>query len=115
MNQDSKRLIIFIVFSFAILFGFNKFFGPKPGDIKEQQPASTAVVSSSSPAAAPAQGQAEAGELPFSLGTAKEIKTADSEGYTVETPLISVTFSNIGGVIQSYKLKKYRSEERRVG
>lgn len=107
MNQDSKRLIIFIVFSFAILFGFNKFFGPKPGDIKEQQPASTAVVSSSSPAAAPAQGQAEAGELPFSLGTAKEIKTADSEGYTVETPLISVTFSNIGGVIQSYKLKKY--------
>ncbi len=108
MNKDSKRLIVFIIVSFVILFGFNKIYGPKPQASQPVQstpavvPAGTAAVSATSQAAASTDSS-----LPFSLGTAREIKEVDSEGHTVETPLVSVTFSNIGGVIQSYKLKAY--------
>lgn len=111
MNKDSKRLIIFIVFSFAILFGFNKIFGPSPqqAEPRQAQPTQTqAQGTPASPSASPVKTPAEKESLlPFSIGTAKTIKEISADGHTVETPLVSVTFSNIGGVIQSYKLKAY--------
>lgn len=107
MNKDSSKLIVFVLISGAILFGFNYFYGPKP---KVQDAAATAAaqtgvsqVSAASPQAG-ATAEATGTKTPAKPSS---IRTSDEKLYTVENSLAVFSFTNIGGSLSGLKLKKY--------
>lgn len=100
MNNDSKKLIVFVLISGAVLFGFNYFYGPKPkapGTAVTTAQSDTVQLAASS---APAQG--EKTQVKQSV-----IRTAEAKLYTMENNLAVISFSNMGGSLSSLKLKKY--------
>ncbi len=103
-----KRTLIALLLALVILFGFQYFFSPKepPAPPKEAAPAKEAapVKAEEAPAKPSAAGTPRA-EVPAPLATAKVTKT-----YLVETPLLKVTFSDIGGAITSVRLLKYKEK-----
>jgi len=115
-----KRLIVAIVLSFLVLMGYQYFF-VKPNKPPVNTPAQTAQAPSTpvpgtagavqeAPKAAaqeakPAPGQAQA-VLP--QDTKAVAGQAESE-IVVDTPLYRAVWSNKGGVLKSWKLKKYQN------
>ena len=103
MNNDSKKLIVFVLISGSILFGFNYFYGPKP-----KAPDATAVASQ----AATVQGTSGI-QTSNSTTLTNDHKKSSTIGSTkeklfkIENNLAIVSFSNIGGSLSSFKLKKY--------
>ncbi len=115
-----KRTIIAVVLSVAILFAWQYWFSPKPGE--QQKPA---AVQGQTQAAAPAQPQAAAqGQQaapqvsaipgqPAIPGAAAPKSTAlmrPAKKITVETPIMTVKLTDIGGGITSVRLKAYKEE-----
>jgi YidC/Oxa1 family membrane protein insertase len=103
-----KRTLIALVLALVILFGFQYFFSPKeqPAPPKEAAPSKEAVQGKAeqAPAKPSAAGTPKA-EVPAPSPTPKVTKT-----YVVETPLLKVTFSDLGGAITSVRLVKYKEK-----
>src|SRR5208283_1801186 len=100
MNDNTKRLLIFIAVSAGILFFYNKVFTPPNTAKNSQQPGKAAVNASgtSSGSASPA----------IVLETKPAAKPKSEKTYTLENDLVKITFSNIGGgIIKSCLLKRY--------
>lgn len=100
--SDQTRMVLFILAAVLVFALWTKFFvppaqAPKPG----QPPGQKAAVTT--PAPGPAQMKAEPAKpvvIPSVEATAEKTVTVDSGLYTVE-------ISNRGGVVRSWKLKKY--------
>ncbi len=100
MRNDTQRLIIFLLLSFAILFFYNTWFLPKP--VKQPLPQTTSTT-----------GQ----PIPLPTKENKIIKETKKEKfltaikqekeYTLENNLVKITFTTVGGVLKSYILKQY--------
>ena len=103
-----KRTLIALVLALVILFGFQYFFSPKeqPAPPKEAAPSKEAAQGKAEqvPAKPSAAGTPRA-EVPAPSPTPKVTKT-----YVVETPLLKVTFSDLGGAITSVRLLKYKEK-----
>src|SRR5437016_3831009 len=104
-----KRVIIAFILSFAVLYVFTRYFSPTPspelpGSVQTQQPSAPAPVSPS--AAAPAEQRENPSET-----AVENVQAEKSEDFTFETPLYTATFSNVGGVLKSYRLKEYSDGE----
>jgi len=106
MQNDSQRLITFIVLSGLILFGFNMFFGPK----KTSEPAQEAVPAESAavtPQKTGVKPETTAVKEPAVKKKPAAIRNLPEKTYTIENALVKAVFSSIGGVIISYQLKEY--------
>jgi YidC/Oxa1 family membrane protein insertase len=103
-----KRVIIAFVLSFAVLYAFRALYSPPQAADSQQQTAtapSTAAPVPSSPAPAPQKVE----EAP--IPAAENVHGEKAEDVTIESPLYTATFSNIGGVLKSYRLMDYKDGE----
>ncbi|MFH1489808.1 MAG: membrane protein insertase YidC [Pseudomonadota bacterium] len=105
-----KRTVIAFVLSFLILISWSYFFTPKT---PQQTPAEGPKQVTQEPSRnEPARKGVSEKPAPVSVKP-REIpqqppKEMQEREFTVETPLYKIVFSNVGAVIKSFKLKKYR-------
>jgi|GEM_PF-637493 YidC/Oxa1 family membrane protein insertase len=105
MNNDSTRLIVFLLLAGMVLFGFNYFFGPKPGKMPASSPRQTA--SSAAQAQAGTAAAIDTASPEKSKLMPAEILSLQEKTYAVDNSLATFTFSNIGATLSSVTLKKY--------
>ena len=112
-----KRLIVAIVLSFLVLMGYQLLF-VKPKPLTEAPPAVTAPVPAAKtegqPAAQVAPGQADTKSAvqPPSVPNAEAVGARAEENTVVETSLYTAAWSNKGGVLKSWKLKKQTNDKK---
>ena len=97
-----KRVIIAVVLSVAVLFGFNFLF--RPPEVKKPVPAQTQPGKGVSPATP----QPQATPAPAAAKPAPEVTEAPAKEITINTDLYTAVISTRGGVIKSWRLKKYK-------
>jgi YidC/Oxa1 family membrane protein insertase len=100
--MDNKRVLLAVALSFLVLVGYQYLFPQQP-----EQPAP--AVEQSAPAAA----AEKVAPLPAPDGGVDPVQSisalpASGETVTVETPLYVAKINSSGGVLESFKLKKYR-------
>jgi YidC/Oxa1 family membrane protein insertase len=110
--SDQIRAIVFVVLALVILFAWGHFYKPP---VAPPQPAQTAVQDTTSPV--PGKTSASAGTMTRQSDTAAaastaKIQAAEEKLVVVESPLYVAEFSNRGGVVRSWKLKKYSDDEK---
>src|SRR5437773_8918107 len=99
-----KRVILAFVLSFAVLYAFRSLYSPPPpaeSETSVQTPSAVPTTNGSSGSNAPA----EKTEPPST--TVGDVRAEKPEDFEIDTPLYTATFSNVGGVLKSYKLKAY--------
>src|SRR5436190_20746245 len=103
-----KRVILAFILSFAVLYAFRALFSPPPptetpSEVQRPtpEPASKSV--------APPNPPAEKSEL--LEASSKDLRAEKAEEFEVDTPLYTATFSNVGGVLKSYKLKAFSDDK----
>lgn len=114
MNEmgDQIRAVVFVVVALLILFAWGHFYKPpvappQPAQTTSQPATSQAPVNTSASAGKPAQvNDAVAAASPA------KIEAANEKLIAIESPLYVVEFSNRGGVVRSWKLKKYSDDQK---
>jgi YidC/Oxa1 family membrane protein insertase len=113
-KQDSRSLLIFTAVFLAILLGMEFFRPKKPAAPAPEKPAATQTTNSAKPGApAPASSQGAnasnrvAPAAVSSTPPTPEIAAAQESTTTIENELYKITFSNRGGQVTSWILKKY--------
>ena len=112
MNEmnDQVRAIVFILLALLILFTWGHFFKPPA-----PAPAPTGAAISQGGSNPAPSGQPAATILRDSAAAAEKqtpSPAAKEKTIAVESPLYRVEFSNRGGVVQSWKLKKYLTDQK---
>lgn len=98
--MDNKRVIVALVLSFAVLFGWQYFFpAPKPAS-------KPAAVESQAQAPAPAPTPAPKPAEP--TAPVPDYAPAAGHAVTVKTPLYTAVFNTSGGVLESFTLSHYK-------
>src|SRR5262249_52318764 len=99
---------------FAVLYAFRALYSPTPAatDQQQQQAQATTTDKPSAPATpqtatTPVSSRTE--EAPVT--PVENVHGEKAEDVTIESPLYIATFSNIGGVLKSYRLKEYKDGE----
>ncbi len=103
-----KRVLLAIVLSFVVLYGYQAMFPPpKP------QPKAAATAAPGEPAT-PASGKTPAAEAapPAAPEAAALVADTEERDVTFENQSVSAVFSTRGGVLKSWRLKKYQNAER---
>jgi YidC/Oxa1 family membrane protein insertase len=108
-----RRLILAIVLSFLVLMGYNYFFN-KPNKAVQNPPAPVAAAPTAPvPGAAAAVKKEEPKPAPAEPAPAPNPQavagTAETE-VVVDTPLYRAVWSNKGGVLKSWTLKKFKKD-----
>ena len=109
--SDQQRVLIAFALMLVILFVWGKFFKPPtPAPNTAQKPAQTST-------AAPETNQAAAATAAPAIETmlpppAGAVQAADEQITVIESPLYRVQITNRGGVVQSWKLKKYLTDDK---
>jgi YidC/Oxa1 family membrane protein insertase len=106
---DMRSTMAFVLLAMAAIFGYQYFFmKPKP---EQQPPAQTQSQSQSQPAAPAApssQGQAQPAAASAKPSVATPQISASSEtGITIENEFYKIVFTNRGGQVKHWYLKKY--------
>jgi YidC/Oxa1 family membrane protein insertase len=101
-----KRVILAFVLSFAVLYAFRALYTPPPAAVPEPSTSSPAPPASNTPAEAAFR----TSEVPSAVPIG-DVRGEKPEELVFETPLYSATFSNVGAVLKSFKLKQYTGEE----
>ncbi|MGA8145718.1 MAG: membrane protein insertase YidC [Candidatus Acidiferrales bacterium] len=117
--NDQVRAVVFILLALLILFTWGHFFKPP---VPAPQPATTGNAQVAPSAGA---GTSGAASIPGSVAVASgptaaagksspvtAIQAAEEKTIVVESPLYRVEFSNRGGVVRSWKLKKYLTDQK---
>ncbi|WP_421901038.1 membrane protein insertase YidC [Maridesulfovibrio sp.] len=103
--MDNKRVILAVALSFAVLLGWQFLFPPQP-----QQPAPAQQEQTAQPNQAVDSNVAGpvSNQLPDPASTSA-IVSAKGTKLTVETPLYSAVINSQGGLLESFKLKKFKA------
>ncbi len=117
MNEmsDQIRAIVFVVLALVILFAWGHFY--KPPVAPQPQPAQTTVQDSDIANSRQHVGQrwhydrAQTDGRPLAAAS-RGFKRRNEKSVVVESPLYVVEFSNRGGVVRSWKLKKYSDDQK---
>ena len=114
MNElsDQVRAIIFVLLVLVVFFAWSHFFRPPAPPEKQNQPAVQTAPekpgeTESMAAKARTVGRASAQAMNIPVAQASAEKTVE-----VESSLYSVELSNHGGVVRSWKLKKYFDDQK---
>jgi YidC/Oxa1 family membrane protein insertase len=109
---DQIRAVVFVVIALLILFAWGHFYKPpvappQPAQTTSQPGTSQPPANTSASAGKPAQvSDAVAAASPA------KIEAANEKLIAIESPLYVVEFSNRGGVVRSWKLKKYSDDQK---
>jgi YidC/Oxa1 family membrane protein insertase len=109
---DQIRAVVFVVVALVILFAWGHFYKPpvappQPAQTTSQPATSQPPVNTSASAEKPRQvSDAVAAASPAKMEAANEKLIA------IESPVYVVEFSNRGGVVRSWKLKKYSDDQK---
>jgi YidC/Oxa1 family membrane protein insertase len=106
-----RRVLIAIVLSFLVLYGYNTFLAPPP-----PKPGAAATAQKSSPAASPAPDAAQPSAPTPPPTPAPRALTAEpgERQIVVETSTIQAVLSNRGGRVLHWRLKQYREDDGRL-
>ena len=118
--SDQVRGIVFVVIVIVITFTWMHFFQPpvpppqKPGQIAGQTTGQTAPGAGSAQpsAAAPGATQMAASAAPAVAPKIPTARATEEENIVVESTLYRVELSNHGGVVRSWKLKRYFDDQK---
>jgi len=111
---DQIRAVVFVVVALLILFAWGHFYKPP---VAPPQPAQTTSQSQPVTSQPPANTSASTGK-PAQVSDAvaaaspAKIEAANEKLIAIESPLYVVEFSNRGGVVRSWKLKKYSDDQK---
>jgi YidC/Oxa1 family membrane protein insertase len=97
------------VLSFVVLYAFRSLYSPPATEPPSTTSSTTPPVSAPVAASPKAAEVSQPAEAP--PATAENIKAEKPEEFIVDTPVYRATVSNIGGVLRSFKLKKYSDGE----
>jgi YidC/Oxa1 family membrane protein insertase len=95
-----KRVILAFVLSFVVLYAFRTYFMPPAAT--EPQP-----IAQSSAAPVPITPEQAKTNEPITAPPVDNVRAEKAEELTFDTPLYIATFSNLGGVLKSFRLKQY--------
>jgi YidC/Oxa1 family membrane protein insertase len=114
-----KRLIMAIVLSFLVLFGYQALFvkpqkplPPQPGPAAVEAPAQVPGAVTAAPEQPKTAETKPAPVAPVPSAETTPIASNDLETIVIETDLYRATWSNQGGVLTSWALKKHKSYEK---
>jgi YidC/Oxa1 family membrane protein insertase len=108
------RILVASLLSMIVIVAWAKFFGPKPQLPSQQpnQPQATAPVTSGQPPAPASTPPRQPAASPKVAATPPASAKGEPQerSIVVENSLYRVEFSNRGGVVKSWQLKKYRDD-----
>jgi YidC/Oxa1 family membrane protein insertase len=108
--SDQTRGIVFVLIAMAILFAWQHFYKPPVVPVPPQKaPQSAQAIPQS------AASQAAAATATVASGSASSvpvIRASEEKTVVVESPLYRVELTNRGGVVKSWKLKKYFDDQK---
>lgn len=117
--SDQTRGIIFVVIVIAVTFLWMRFFQPpvpppkSPSHVAGQTvPGQTSGAGSSQPSAVQSAGQMTAEAAPTTALKIPAVQASAEKNIIVESALYRVELSNHGGVVRSWKLKKYFDDQK---
>ena len=103
-----RRVLIAVILSFLVLYGYQALFVPPPAE----QPLQQAPPGQSAPGPTPATPAAAAQQTPPDPPQPQAVTTEPGERQiVVETSTVQAVFSNRGGRVLSWRLKDYRGED----
>ncbi|HKS80989.1 MAG TPA: membrane protein insertase YidC [Candidatus Acidoferrales bacterium] len=109
-SSDQIRMLLFIVLSILVFVATSYFFKPTQQPQQSEQskqvtsPGPTETSKEKLPAAPPAPEKEKATTIPV-------VQEKAEKTFKVESPLYEVDFSNQGGVVRSWTLKKYFNDQ----
>jgi YidC/Oxa1 family membrane protein insertase len=111
--NDQIRAIVFILLALLILFTWGHFFKP-PAPAPQQTPTGNAQVAPNAGGGsqAPVAGMGALPAVASKPPSAGAVQATEEKTTVVESPLYRVEFSNRGGVVRSWKLKKYLTDQK---
>lgn len=98
--MDNKRVIIAVILSMIVLFGWNLLFPPPEPPKKAEKPVAEETAAAPGEAASTDSGIATDDTQPFTPAQGRSI--------TVATPLYHAVLNTDGGVLTSFRLTKYK-------
>jgi YidC/Oxa1 family membrane protein insertase len=109
--SDQQRILIAFALMLLILFVWGKFFKPPA------PPPNSAQKTGQTSTAAPEANQAAIANAPPAIETmlappAGAIQASEEQITVIESPLYRVQITNRGGLVQSWKLKKYLNDDK---
>ncbi len=111
MKSDEGRLLIAIVLSTLIIIGYQVFFGRRKATTPQRTPAPAATVQPKKQEPAPRVEKKVPPAPPVEkIVPATETLKSEETEIKKENGLVSFVFSTRGGILKSWKLKKYRRE-----
>src|ERR1700723_1873342 len=110
--MDTRSLFGFMIVFVLLVVAF-QIWGPKKQDTQPAHPEQkTQTAQSAVPAAATTPGESSAAtSLPTETSSEKTVQAAAAAETTVENELYRITFTNRGGDVKSWILKKFKNEE----
>lgn len=110
MSGEHKNVILAIILSFTILFGWSYFFGSPMDQPRQQQTATNTAANTAAPQtpATPGAPTAPGGTSVPAAPAAREDALRSAPRVTIETPSIAGSISLLGGRIDDVKLLNYR-------
>ena len=112
--SDQVRGVIFVLLALLILFAWQHFYKPpvqppQPKPAESAQTTQQAQAPVTAPQSARKTGKAAAGTAASSIPV---IEASEEKTVVVESPLYHVELSNRGGVVRSWKLRKYFDDQK---
>jgi YidC/Oxa1 family membrane protein insertase len=103
-----KRVILFFVLSFIVLYAFRALYMPPPAVSPTQETAAGQKEVSNGTVA---ETKAKPKENPVESLPVVDLRGVQAEEFTFDTPLYTTTVTNVGGVLKSFRLKQYKDGE----
>ena len=100
-----RRVLLAVLLSFVVLYGYQALFPPPPDATKTPQATQQATPGAKPDASAPAATQPTGSTLPEATSPAGDTTAQD---VTVQTPGVDAVFTSRGGAVKSWRLKHYR-------
>ena len=116
-----KRVLIAVILSFIVLYAYQAMFpppkpapgkGPAGTETSAQSSQPAAPASAASPSATTAENPAQTSPSPGTPAAAPILADRAERDITVENPSVSAVFTNRGGALKSWRLKKYQDAAR---
>jgi YidC/Oxa1 family membrane protein insertase len=99
-----KRVLIAVLLSIAVMYGFSFLFPQHPG-----QPAKTSIVQTASSSSRQAQtAKVSSGSGPVQVAAVIPTQQGEEKDVSVETDLYRAVFTSKGGALKKFVLKSYR-------
>ena len=115
MNEmsDQIRAVVFVVIALVILFAWGHFYKPPVPPQPQLSPAAVQDTTTQAPSNASASSaRVKQGTDAVAVPSATTIQASEEKTLVVESPLYLVELSNRGGLVRSWKLKKYSDDQK---